>query len=134
MRRWMLVVAAAVLAGCGAVTPTEQPASEVEEALVSETARLAGVLGVRVRGEITEKRYITPQGEATGWYSGGVAYYNRAMVEQGVSLEPEPYHETATNVAGHEVAHAISSGHDCLHWTTSARLATPTYPNPCGRL
>lgn len=128
--QWMLIVAAVGMAACGATTPTTAPTTPVEDALLAETARLAAVLGVRVRGEITEKRYITPQGEATGWYSGGVAYYNRAMVAQGVSLEPEPYRETATNVAGHEVCHTQSRGHDLLHWGCSARIAAPTYPRP----
>lgn len=121
--------------GCGIKGPTTLDAeTPVEMALLAETAHFAGVLNVQVRGEITDQRYDTPAGRAAGWYSGGIAYYDREMVAQYVSLEPEAGHETARNVAAHEVAHALHHNHDAAHWCLTARIATPTYPAPVAGL
>ena len=128
-----MAAAAALLAGCAAAYPTEpdEEFSAVEMALVDNTARFAGQLGVNVRGEITTKQYVTPEGRATGWYLAGVAYYDREMVEQHVRLVPTPGCQTASNVAAHEVAHAIYYLHDISHWCCTKHMgAEPTYPAP----
>jgi hypothetical protein len=134
---WALVLFALVAVfstGCGTMKSGLEPTSLVEDALIAETAHFAGVLNVQVRGEITDKRYDTPLGRAAGWYSGGVAYYDREMVAKYVSIEPEAGKETARNVAAHEVAHAVHYNHDAAHWCLTARIATPTYPPPVAGL
>ena len=131
---WTLVILLTALCGCGAVAPTVDPATELEMLLIAETSRFAGMMGVQVRGEITDQHYtgIGPSGpwEATGWYQAGVAYYNRGMVAKTVSIDVEPYKETASNVACHEVAHALEPQHDIKHWTLMSRYCVPTYPRP----
>lgn len=118
--------------GCRSMTGPDDvptPQTEVERLLISETARFAGMLSVRVHGELSDRDW--PDGRV-GWYEGGVAYYNRAMVAKWVTVVPTPGHETATNVAAHEVAHAVTGpNHDCLHWTLCAQIAQATYPSPC---
>jgi hypothetical protein len=126
-----LAAAAALLTGCAAAYPTEASDgfSPVEMALVDQTARWAGQLGVRVRGEITNRMHpglasVNP----TAWYEAGVAYYYRPNVERLVRLVPTPGCETAANVAAHEVAHAIYYAHDISHWCCAIHMgATPTY-------
>lgn len=127
-----LVALATLMTGCGMASPTAaSDFTPVEQALVDDTARWAGQLGVSVRGEITTQRYDTPQGRAAGWYQGGVAYYDREMVAEYVRLVPTPGCETASNVAAHEVAHAIYSAHDISHWCCTVHMgAVPTYPAP----
>lgn len=117
---------------CGGLNlPTSPASTPEEEMLLSETTRLAGMLFVKVRGEITDACYETPGGQALGWLSNGVAYYNRALVAQYVSISPEAGKETATNIAAHEVCHTQTPGHNLLHWNCSLSLgATPTYPRP----
>ena len=128
-----MAAAAALLTGCAAAYPTKvsETFTAVEMALVDNTARWAGQLGVSVRGEITTEQYVTPQGRATGWYLAGVAYYDREMVERGVRLVPTPGCLTAGDVAAHEVAHAIYYLHDISHWCCTKHMgAEPTYPAP----
>lgn len=131
--------AALLLTGCGLANPSAVSAStftSVEMALVDDTARWAGQLGVKVEGRITTDRYVLPDGaEAAGWYSGGIAYYNRDMAAKWISLVPEPGRETAANVAAHEVAHAIYHNHDASHWCCTQHMgAGPTYPAPIAGL
>lgn len=134
MRVWSLLVAATLATGCSFRYEPTASSSVVEATLLSETARAAGALGVRVHGEITDTiskaQQVAGQEDPTGWYSGGVAWYYRPQVARFVSIEPEGGHETARNVAGHEVCHAISSFHDVTHWECMARVAAPTYPRP----
>jgi len=137
---WLLVVAAVVavlLPGCSKAaqwSPVD-PSSDVEGVLISETARFAGLHGVKVRGEITEK--LSPAQAAsgqnpTGWYEAGVAYYYRPMIAKYVTVEPTAGHETATNVAHHEVCHAVTGrAHDLAHWKCNGTFgSTATYPAP----
>jgi hypothetical protein len=125
------------LSACGIKLLTLSSSGEVEAKLISETARFAGMQQVSVRGVITDAQYTGtyPNGdkwEATGWYSAGVAYYNRAMVAKTVSIEPEAYKETATNVACHEVCHYLWPSHNMAHWQCMNKWAQPTYPIPNG--
>lgn len=132
-----LTAMCAAFVGCAAPYPTEasETFTSVEMALVDNTARFAAQLGVSVRGEITTRQYVTPQGRALGWYSAGVAYYDRAMVAQYVRLVPTPGCETASDVAAHEVAHALYHNHDAQHWCCTRHMgATPTYPAPVAGL
>jgi len=137
-----IAAAAALLTGCTAARPTEasETYTTIEMALVDNTARWAGQLGVKVRGEITTERYtgVDASGvawEATGWYIAGVAYYNREQVARWVRLVPTPGCETAANVAAHEVAHALYHAHDAQHWCCTQHMgATPTYPAPVAGL
>jgi hypothetical protein len=123
-----------LLVGCGFRYEPTGASGAVEEALLSYTAKHAGELSLRVRGEITdtiaENQKKAGQVDPTGWYSAGVAWYYRTRVRETVSLEPEPGHETADNVAAHEVCRAVSSFHDLIHWQCSAKIAVPTYPRP----
>jgi hypothetical protein len=134
--RLSLVLALGGLAACSFRYEPTAAGDPVEEMLLAETARFAGQLGLKVRGEITDTISKAQQTsgipDPTAWYSGGVAWYYRPRVRETVSLEPEPGHETATNVAAHEVCHAVSRFHDLEHWTCQAEIATPTYPKPNG--
>lgn len=127
-----LAAACALLVGCGAVAPTEvESFTAIEMALVDNTARWAGQLGVSVKGEITTEQYMTPQGRALGWYMAGVAYYDRELVAEYVRLVPTPGYVTAADVAAHEVAHALYREHDISHWCCTVHMgAEPTYPAP----
>lgn len=129
-----LVVAVPFLPACGLSNPTGfEPESEVEIMLLSETARFASLMNVKVRGEIVERYPWASSGQPipTAWYEGGVAYYYRSMVKLNVSIEVAPGKETATNVAAHEVCHAkTGSPHDRLHWDCMNTYAFPTYPKP----
>ena len=131
MRTWTTLTLLVMLHGCGRPWDIVDANSPVEEMLLHETDRFASTLHVRVNGEITDTFYGGDSWVATGWYSRGVAYYYRPEVERNVSIEPKAGRETATNIAAHEVAHAISPFHDCKHWTLCASIATPTYPSPC---
>lgn len=128
-----------LLAGCNFRYEPTAANSVLEEALLSETARAAGALNVRVHGEITDT--ISPaqieqvnqaggKGTPTGWYQAGVAWYYRPRIEPTVSIDPTPGKETARNIAGHEVCHAISFFHDTAHWNCMNSVAAPTYPRP----
>ena len=127
---------AAALVGCASPYPTEaaEHYTAVEMALVDHTARYAAQLGVQVRGVITSKMYpgFAAAGiDATAWYEGGVAYYYRPNVARWVSLVPAPGQEAATNIAAHEVAHAIYPWHAADHWCCTQHMgAVPTYPFP----
>jgi len=131
---FLLVLA---LAGCGFHWSVVGPADEKEYLLISETARYAGLVGVRVTGEIVDK--LSPaQADAqlktgvtpAGWYDQGVAYYYRPQIRENMSIELEAGKETVSNVAAHEVCHAISYKHDLAHWNCMNKWATPTYSRP----
>lgn len=126
MAKWSSVALLALSsAGCGASGWGTVPSDgEKEVVLLRETDRVAAVLHVKVRGEITDKlsKYQDPL--TAGFYDGGVAYFYRPVIEQYVSLEECP------NVAAHEVCHAISRNHDHKHWECMASVASPTYPEP----
>lgn len=128
-----------LFAGCGFRYEPTSANGVVEETLLAETARAAGVLNVRVHGEITDtisKGRVEQANQAggaglpTGWYQAGVAWYYRPRVAVTVSIDPTPGRETARNVAGHEVCHAISYFHDLTHWNCMNSVAAPTYPRP----
>lgn len=123
-----------LLAGCGFKYEPTASTNVLEDALLSETARAAGALSVRVHGEITDtiSNGQIKQGQVapTGWYQAGVAWYYRPRIEPTVSIDPTPGKETARNIAGHEVCHAISFFHDNAHWNCMNSVAAPTYPRP----
>lgn len=133
MRRYGLALGL-LATSCGFRYEATAPGNPVEEALLSETARAAGAIGVRVRGEITDTispAQLSPGVPApTAWYSGGVAWFYRPMIAKYVSIDPEPGRETARNVATHEVCHAVSYHHDLAHWECMNTYAVPTYPRP----
>jgi hypothetical protein len=132
-----ILAAALLTAGCGTnfEYATTGASGLVEEKLLSETGRIATAATAKVRGEITENlapnQAVMGQEAPVGWYLSGVAYYYRPQVAKHVTLEPAPYKETATNVSGHEVCHAVTgSPHDVKHWECMNRYAAPTYPYP----
>lgn len=136
MRRTVPVLALGLaLAACAAKSGVE-PSSLVESALIAETARYAGVMGVRGRGEITDHaNEDQKKHEVVGWWSGGVAWYYRPNVERFIGVVPgdcpeAPRCEVPANVAVHELAHSVHPQHDWRHWCLCARYATPTYPWP----
>ena len=137
-----LVALLVALVGCATPAyPTESGGfSTVEMALVDNVARFSAQLGVPVKGAITTERYRGTwldgtEWEATGWYTGGVAYFNRDMVEKFVRLVPTPGCVTATDAAAHEVAHSLYYPHDEQHWCCTVHMgATPTYPAPMNGL
>ena len=109
------------------------PSGEKEALLLSETDRFATLMGVKVRGEISDRQpqsFISAGVTAAGWYEGGVAYYYRPEIERHMSIEPEAGKETCTNVAAHETCHALHRNHDLAHWSCMNQWATPTYPHP----
>lgn len=122
-----------LLVGCFRYEPTVAT-NVLEEALLSETARAAGAMGVRVHGEITDTissaQRVAGRPDPTGWYQAGVAWYYRPRIEPTVSIDPAPGKETARNIAAHEVAHAKHRNHDCAHWCLCNKFAVPTYPSP----
>lgn len=129
------VVPVLVSLGCNFEYSFVEPSGIVEEMLISETARFAGILGVQVRGEITDKlapNQISAVVTPLSWYDEGIAYYYRPMLHR-VSLTPEAGKETATNIAAHEVCHSKHFLHDISHWLCSDDLATPTYARPGGQ-
>ena len=110
MRTGATVLMGLVVAACARL-PTVEPVGANEVLIVAETARVAGVLGLEVRGAISERPYVVPAGQqgcpavpatgcyAAGWYVGGVAYYWRGWVARADAGE-------ITFVATHEVCHA----------------------------
>lgn len=140
-----MIAACLALTGCGmaaVLTEAEESFTTVERALIDQTARWAGQLGVNVRGYITTTPYVVPNGctdgmggyydcPAVGWYSMGKVFYNREGVADWVRLVPEAGKETAANVSAHEVAHAWFYMHNAEHWCCTLHMgATPTYPFP----
>jgi len=131
----IITFAALLGGGCGFKYEPTAPSDGVEEMLLSETLRIASAASVKVRGEMTETiasgQVVMGQEAPTAWYSAGVAWFYRPQVKRFVSIEPEPGHETATNVAGHEVCHAVTGPmHGRRHWQCMSRYAGPTYPEP----
>ena len=137
---WVIGLAAIVALllvtiGCGTLNRgLVDPDDEIEALLVSETARHAATLGVRVEGQLVSTCPYT-EGRL-GWYEGGIAYYYRPLVEKQVVVArgdrcPDyPRCEAATNIAAHEVCHAKYRAHDLAHWTCNNTLAQATYPRP----
>jgi len=127
------IILSILLGGCSTAStwPTLATATDVEDMLIVETAHFASLQGVKVRGEITDK-WAAGQAasQPAGWYVGGVAYYHRGMVAKWVTIERAAGHETATNVACHEVCHAKNPHHDLPHWECMSKWAEPTYPRP----
>ena len=121
-----------VAIGCRGIT-TVEPTTENEVRVLAETDRLAGVLGVKVRGEITD--YVLERSNAecgigvahciaAAWYERGVCYYYRPEINR-YSLE------FMTDLAAHEVCHSKHFFHDHKHWQCMVDLgAIPTYPEP----
>lgn len=123
-----------VLTECSFRYEATSPSDPIEEALLSETAWAAGAMGVEVHGEITDTispaQRVVGQSDPVAWYAAGVAWYYRPQVQRYVSLTPEPYKETAKNIAVHEVCHALHRNHDLAHWECMNKWASPTYPYP----
>jgi len=106
---FLLVVALALLVGCGSVPTGPDSGDPREDHILAETARFASMLRVKVRGVVTDEVYLVPPsvpaypGElvpAAGWYRDGVArYYRRQVLKQSL--------EYGSALAAHEVAHAL---------------------------
>lgn len=112
--------------GCNLESPTNpdvvEAASPKERFVVAETARFAGILGARVRGEITDFLYVVPCPDGTagvchafGWYHSGVAYYYR----RDVNTQPD---STLSDAAAHEVCHSVSPFHDSVMYACYERI------------
>lgn len=134
MRR-ALVPLALVLAGCNATMPTGQEAMTENEALaITETARFAQLVGVRVGAEIVDRDPWAGLGtQAWARYNAGTVYWIRPWVNRlGQWNEMSgTFNESVTNVACHEVCHAkTGQAHDVRHWRCMNEHATPTYPEP----
>ena len=80
-----------------------------EEHVIAETARFASLLGVNVRGVVTDQEYLVPAlhplypGEkvpAAGWYKDGEAYYWRPEVLRRTLAQ-------GSALAAHETAHSL---------------------------
>jgi hypothetical protein len=133
--RRLAALAAVCCVGCEVVRAPTVPTSGTpqEELVLRETARFAGVLAVKARGELTELVYRLPAGSfgcpqdraegclASGWWDPPVAYYYRPhVVTWDLAL--------VTDVAAHETCHAIERGHNPLHLACCSKLgARPTY-------
>lgn len=123
---WWTAICLLFMVGCGGTSPD----SMREAYVISETARFATQLGVRVSGQITDGR--GPDGCAGqagcesgfAWLDGDTAYFNRSWVNGDA---PD---SLLSQVAAHETCHAIAKDHSLLHWQCSAQLSTPTYPRP----
>lgn len=139
MRRW--AVGALLFAGCGAGIPTVEPVDGREAFVIAETARYAGMLGLRVRGKITDRTQWYAPGEAgcpssppigcyaAGYYSAGVAYFYRPWVgrQERAAL---------SQVACHEVCHAAPGaylGHTAEWRACMARGGFPQAGETIGR-
>lgn len=108
-------------AGCGAAWSPVAPTSPNEEFVLARTADAARVLGVDVRGELTDEQYLTTcsdgtQCPAAGWYSRGVARYWRPWVAR-----PESTPDYLTALACHEVSHALEANHNARLAAIEAR-------------
>jgi hypothetical protein len=125
-------LAALVLAGCSIDLTVPSSGTEQETHVLGETARFAGMLGVRVRGELTDANREYPPGSfgcpagglpcwAAGWYEAGVAYYRRSwVVKQELA--------NLTDTAAHEVCHSKEPGHNPKHLACCTSVgARPTY-------
>lgn len=130
MRKLLLTLSTVLLfslTACGSQWDPVSATGVNELHILAETSRFAGLMGVKVRGEITDTPYLYGGQVATGWYQGGVAYYYRPHVEK---LNNNGFAETTTNVACHEVCHAKNPHHDLAHWECMNKWAVPTYPRP----
>lgn len=102
-----------LLAGCALHRmPTAAPSHPLEHHVLSETARFAARLGVKVQGVITTKPYMVPaiaplyDGEkvpAAGRYVYGRIEYFRPVVQYQTR-------EYLTSLAAHEVCHVRHHG------------------------
>ena len=100
---------------CNSASPVEPSNVDPREAWVlSETTRVAALLHVKVKGEVTNELYTVqcPNSPercfAAGWYVGGVAYYWRHnLLQQDMTY--------GTGLAIHEVCHAKAYFHDAKH-------------------
>jgi len=112
MRRFP-ILAALLLAGCALHRmPTAAPSHPLEHHVLSETARFAARIGVKVQGVITTRARMVPAiaplypGEkvpAAGWYSNGRAEYFRWVIR-------DHDRDYGTALAAHEVCHARHHG------------------------
>jgi hypothetical protein len=131
--RVLATVSLLLLAGCGLSLPTGLDATtDVEVALLDRTGCHSTTLGFNVKGRIVESDPWGQPGDVNvvGRLHKGVAYYIRPMVERYVSVETQAGHETADNVAGHEVCHTKIVAHNLMHWECMVSIAAPTYPRP----
>jgi len=134
MRKLLLV--ALFTAGCGFQWEPLSPSNTIEDLLISETARYAGMMGVKVHGEMTDDLTKGQKlQEPLAFYDSGIAWYYRPLVQQHVTIEngndcPSGTCLRATDVAAHEVCHAKHPLHDLAHWECSNKWAVPTYPRP----
>lgn len=120
MRAALVAALALATLSCGSRWTAVGPSDPREEHVLAETARFAAVLGVRIRGVVTEDIYAVKgsDGEpvpAAGWYESGVAYYWRPeLLRRDLDF--------GTALAAHEVCHAISRRHDDKHAECVRRL------------
>jgi hypothetical protein len=123
-----------------ALSPTTVGSSGTanEELVVSETARFARLLNVKVGAQLTDYQYHVGTSLAAAWYVGtygkgakGTAYYYQPYIPNLGNVVNGAYWESVTNVAGHETCHAETGApHDHAHWACMARVASPTYLDP----
>ena len=130
---WSVLLAASLSSACGAAWSPTRAESPNELHVVAETARMAGLHQVKVKGVVTDDAYLVPYGQygcdikegctAFGWYNAGKAYFYRPKVNQTTL-------DDLTNAASHEVCHAKHRQHDMNHWLCMGKYASPTYPAP----
>jgi hypothetical protein len=129
----LLLGSALFSAACGH-SPTA-PSSPQGDFVLAETSRFATLLHVKVKGELTEKKYevtgdLCPPGKvclASGWYVGGTAFYYQPHI---ITYE----FPLLTDIAAHETCHAIEPGHNALHKACIRSVgANPTYASACSQ-
>jgi hypothetical protein len=112
------VVAIATCACGGSWSPVASSGTEQEALAVSETARAAAVLGVKVDAKLTDSVYWVKAGtwgceglidcKAAAWYTQGtVMWYRPWVVKQDANA--------IAATAAHEVCHAIEYNHNAKH-------------------
>ena len=111
LSRLFVIMVALISLGCQKGYPTLEPSDPKEFHILAETQRFAGMLGKKIRGEITDERYMVPSDPdprlyvpAAGWYVNGTCYYWRKIV-----LERDEAYGTA--LARHEVCHSVAREH-----------------------
>ena len=109
--RVVLAIALVLLPACAARrphsnAPSVPPSGDPrEQHVLDETARFAAILGVNVRGVLTDHVYNVRCSDgsmcpAAGWYADGKAYYWLPAI-----LSHDDAYGTA--LAAHEVAHSL---------------------------